>query len=78
MILVGDQKEMIVLIRMKGQRWYRLACFGRKRHYRKDGTCKHTDAVIAGVREISKKLIHVDPWGGRSNRASSSSTASPK
>lgn len=65
MIAVGDKKEVVLLAQMKGQRWYRLVCFGRKRHYRQDGTCKHTDAVLNAMSPARRKVTHVDLWGGK-------------
>lgn len=65
MIFIGDKKEMVMLLRRPRQRWYALCCIGRKRHYRKDGTCKHTDMVLARVKPRSKKLVKIDPWGGK-------------
>ncbi len=31
------------------KRWH-VACFGRKRHYRKDGSCAHVDTIVASVK----------------------------
>ena len=31
------------------RRW-ELACFGRKRHYRKDGLCVHTESLLCAMR----------------------------
>ena len=31
------------------RRW-ELACFGRKRHYRKDGLCVHTESLLRAMR----------------------------
>jgi hypothetical protein len=65
MILLGEKKELLLLLRCKGQRWYHLCCFGRKRHYRKDGSCKHTDDVLAHVRPKFKPLVKVQAFGGK-------------
>lgn len=65
MIAVTDQKGLILLLRCKGQRWYHLACFGGKRHYRKDGSCKHTDDALARVKPKFKPLVKVQPFGGK-------------
>lgn len=65
MIAVTDQKGLIILIRCKGQRWYHLVCFGRKRHYRKDGSCKHTDEVMASVKPKFRPLVKVKGSGGK-------------
>ena len=65
MILIGDGKEIVLLLRKPGQRWYALCCIGRKRHYRKDGTCKHIDDVLTRVKPKARKLVKVDPWGGK-------------
>jgi hypothetical protein len=67
-IWVGPKREMIMLVRRHRQRWYALMCIGRKRHYRKDGTCPHTDAILKRVRPKFRKLVKVDPWGGKTMR----------
>ena len=55
MVLLGDKGELILLISQgKGSRvHHNIVCFGARRHYRKDGTCKHTEALLGGMR----------PWG---------------
>ena len=66
MMMIGDRKEVILLLQRPGQRWYSLCCIGRKRHYRKDGTCKHTENILSHyVKPKARKLVKVDPWGGK-------------
>jgi hypothetical protein len=79
-IAVTDEKGLILLIRCKGQRWYHLACFGRKRHYRRDGSCKHTDAVMTRVKPKLRPLVKVQGFGGKETCGAPSrnrATASP-
>src|SRR5947207_2494523 len=47
----GKTKALVTLIPLRGQRWHHLCCFGNKRHYRQDGSCVHTDAVMARLTE---------------------------
>lgn len=63
MMLIGDKKEMILLLEL-GRGRHTLACFGRKAHYRADGTCKHTDAVLARIKPWHRARTKVDGWGG--------------
>jgi len=66
MILSGDRGELILLLRKPRSRWYALVCIGRKRHYRKDGSCKHTEDTLANmVRPECRHLVKIDPFGGR-------------
>lgn len=65
MMLLGDKKEIILLFRPKRSKWFRLICFGRKRHYRKDGTCKHTDDVLNMTKPEIRPRVKVDGWGGK-------------
>lgn len=65
MILVGDRKELILLLRHHRSKRYHLCCIGRKRHYRKDGTCKHTESVLASIKPRIRKTVIVDGWGGK-------------
>lgn len=39
----------LVLVAHRGGGWYGVTCFGPKRHFRKDGSCKHTDAVMESI-----------------------------
>ena len=66
MILLGNKKEIIaVLSDGKGARTrHALACFGRKRHYRKDGSCKHTDALLSKMRPWHRARTDLTPFGG--------------
>jgi hypothetical protein len=67
-IAMGDKKELIVLIRKPRSKYYRLACFGRRAHYRVDGTCKHTDELLASVKPELRHRVKVDGWGGKDPR----------
>lgn len=67
-------KCLVMLVRKRRSRYYALACFGRKRHYRKDGSCAHTEAILARVKPRARKLVKVNPWGGQS---ASNSRADP-
>jgi hypothetical protein len=64
LILVGQNpRGLVTLIRKRGQRWHRLACFGPKSHYYADGGCDHTDAVMAGLNPYGKKVTKLEPFG---------------
>lgn len=65
MMLLGDKKEVILLVRKHRSRYYGLVCIGRKAHYRKDGSCKHTDFMLEHAKPEMRHLIKVDPWGGK-------------
>ena len=43
---------------------YEVACFGPKSHYRKDGTCRHTDALLAALKsDWHRRRTRVVPFG---------------
>ena len=65
MVLKGDKGELILLLSDgKGSRIrHSLVCFGRKRHYHKDGTCKHTEALLNGMRPWHRSRTMVTPFG---------------
>jgi len=65
MIMIGDKKELITLMRGHRSKWYRLACFGSAKHYRADGTCKHTDEVMISLKPGIKVRTKIDGWGGK-------------
>ena len=71
MILIGDKKELVMLLPKRdknGKRsgYWSLACFGTKRHYRRDGSCKHTQGLIDTANPRYQSRIRVDPFGGNS------------
>lgn len=68
MIAIGPKKELVLLLKRPRSRYYALACFGRRRHYRKDGTCAHTDDVLARVKPELLRLVKVNGWGGKPPR----------
>ena len=68
MIAMGDKKELIVLIRKARSKYYLLVCFGARSHYREDGTCKHTDELLARVKPELRDRVKVDGWGGKDTR----------
>lgn len=65
MIFIGDKKEIVMLMRRKRSKWYRLVCIGRKRHYRKDGSCKHTELFLEHMKPDIRNRTRVDGWGGK-------------
>jgi hypothetical protein len=56
-------KGLLVHVRVRGQRWYHLSCFGRKSHYRRDGSCEHTDALLAALTDYGRQVTKLQPWG---------------
>lgn len=42
-----------------------VLCFGRKRHYRKAGGCRHVDEVLASLRPELRAKTTVVGWGGK-------------
>lgn len=59
----SKHKALITHMRLPGQRWYHLACFGLKSHYRKDGSCEHTEAFFDHLTEHGKRVTKVQPFG---------------
>jgi len=62
-ILIGDHKEMIVVMGRSKRGPFSVACFGTKRHYRKDGTCKHLEAIVANLRTWHRRRTVVYLYG---------------
>jgi hypothetical protein len=48
-------------IRIPGQRWFHLVCFGRLGHYYEDGACEHTDALLAEMTPYGKQVTKGSP-----------------
>lgn len=65
MILIGDKKELILILPVPKCRWIHLFCLGDKKHYRKDGTCKHTDAALRNLKSEYKKRVIVKGFGNK-------------
>jgi hypothetical protein len=68
MLLVLD-KCIVILMNKRRSKWYSLACFGPKRHYRKDGSCKHTDRMLKCVKPEALPRVRVDGFGGKAKAA---------
>lgn len=56
-------KALVMTIRIPGQRWHHLCCFGRLGHYYEDGGCEHTDLFLANVTGYGKTVVKVQPFG---------------
>jgi len=65
MLLIGDKKEMILTYKQGRGPQIRVTvvCFGSKRHYRKDGSCKHTEFLLAHMKPWYKSRCTVILWG---------------
>lgn len=59
---------LIVVGRKARSKWWWVECFGQKSHYRKDGTCAHTDEVIARLNPevVPVERVRVKGFGGAS------------
>ncbi len=59
---------LIMLLPRQQKRPYRsweVICFGPKRHYRRDGSCPHTAAVLASLKsQWHRRRTRVVPHGG--------------
>jgi hypothetical protein len=57
------------VIIMAGQKYRHrkidIICVGNKRHYRKDGSCAHTDQFIDSMLPEFKPKARVVPFGGK-------------
>jgi hypothetical protein len=64
-IIIGDKKELILVSRKPRARYWTCICFGTKRHYRVDGTCKHTAEILAKLAPEYQGKVRVEGWGGK-------------
>lgn len=39
------QATMVLATRRTRSKWWEIVCFGQGSHYRRDGSCTHTDAM---------------------------------
>lgn len=66
-VYIGDRKEAIILLQPRDKRQHLdLVCMGAKRHYRKDGTCKHTEAILLQMKPWYRARVKLTPFGNRS------------
>jgi hypothetical protein len=66
-LLVQPGPHVVIIGRRAGDKTFHLVCFGRKRHYRQDGTCAHTETVMARLRPRIRKRTRVTPFGARNS-----------
>jgi hypothetical protein len=59
------QGTLCVLVRKPRSKWWTLVCLGQKGHYHKDGTCEHTDEIIARLNpeKLPIERLKVIGWG---------------
>ncbi|MBI5289938.1 MAG: hypothetical protein HY873_13275 [Chloroflexi bacterium] len=80
-LLCGPKGELILYLRRPGTWRWEIVCFGRKRHYRVDGTCAHSAAMLAAARPFIRRRTLVVGWGGKNygdlaNRSDEGASAS--
>lgn len=63
MIFVTGDKSVVMLLRKPRSRYFQICCIGKKQHYRKEGGCKHIDAVMEHVRPEVKSRIRLNGFG---------------
>lgn len=56
-------KALLLCVRLKGQRWHHLCCFGRLGHYYADGACEHTDAFLSNLTPYGRTVVKLQPFG---------------
>lgn len=56
---------IIVVLRKPRSKWWTIVCFGQKGHYRKDGSCVHTDEVLECLNPacVCLEYVRVVGWG---------------
>lgn len=74
MFLVGHNKELFMVASKpdkngKNSGYYTAVCFGSKRHYRKDGSCIHTEGLFEAAQPRFRKRIKIAPFGGKAQVA---------
>jgi hypothetical protein len=65
MILKADTGELVLFVSQgKGPKVrHHLVCLGRKRHYRKDGMCRHLEGFLARMKPWHRSRTEVTLWG---------------
>jgi hypothetical protein len=64
-VFITADRTIVMVLRKPRSRWLHVCCIGQKRHYRKDGSCKHTEAVIANVKPEFRSRVALKPFGGK-------------
>jgi hypothetical protein len=56
---------IVLLTRKYRSKWWDLVCFGQKGHYHRDGSCVHTDDLLARLNpeKVPAERVHVRGWG---------------
>lgn len=67
MILKPETGELVLLISQgKGAKVrHSVVCIGRKRHYHKDGSCRHIKALLSQMRPWHRSRTDVTLWGNQ-------------
>lgn len=65
MMLIGrppkgmKSSTIVLLSRRYRSKWWTVVCFGQKSHYRADGSCEHTDELLAGLKRPPREMVRV-------------------
>jgi hypothetical protein len=61
------QGTIVLVSRKPRSKWWKVVCFGQKGHYREDGSCAHTDEVLASLNPdiAPAERVRVTGWGNR-------------
>jgi hypothetical protein len=54
------ERTLIVVTRTYRSKWWRVVCLGQKSHYRPDGSCVHTDELLARWKRCPVDRVKVD------------------
>lgn len=65
MMTVSPDKCVQMCVRPYRSKYYRVVCIGPKRHYRENGSCGHTDWLLALVKPEMVDRVKLDPFGGK-------------
>jgi hypothetical protein len=68
-LFITEDRTVVVVGRKARSKWWSVCCIGRKRHYRKDGSCKHAHAVLEALQPDIKSRAKIEPFGGKARRA---------
>lgn len=68
MMFIGPDRQLVMLAKDSKRRGGHIAvCFGRKRHYRKDGSCKCVEELLGRMKPWHRSRTRIEPFGGKRN-----------
>lgn len=63
-LFITEDRHIVIFSRKARSKWWTMVCCSAsKRHFRRDGSCKHVDNAMAAVKPEIRPRVRIEAFG---------------